>query len=160
MVSILCDLHKTDGIVFVMGCNYNRDEDLRLYYAATLEKHGVTQAQFDSSLVWYTDNPKRFNKIYPVVVSRLQAEYDSYAWLDKKKDTDRQISPADILPYNFDSVSDVMLNGLHFRLHVSALDSLRADTTLYYIFPEATIDSISLAIHTYSDSLASQISAQ
>ena len=36
----------------------------------------MTQSQFDSSLVWFTDNPQIFNKIYPKVVSRLQADMD------------------------------------------------------------------------------------
>jgi hypothetical protein len=46
------------------------------YYKNVLNKHGITQAQFDSSLVWYTDNPQIFNKIYPKVIERLDADYE------------------------------------------------------------------------------------
>ena len=40
-----------------------------------LDKHGITQAEFDSSLVWFTDNPQIFNKIYPKVIERLEADF-------------------------------------------------------------------------------------
>ncbi len=154
MRELLYDLHKTDGVVYVMGCNYNRDDELNKYYLYTLEKHGVTQSQFDSSLVWYTDNPKRFNKIYPPVIKRLQEEYDSFAWLDTKKNKKR-VKPSDIPPYNLDSLYEVNRNGLKNNLHIAAFDSLQRDTTLYYIFPQETIDSLSLVTTHYSDSVKS-----
>ena len=46
------------------------------YYKSVLDEHGITQAEFDSSLVWFTDNPQIFNKIYPKVIDRLQADMD------------------------------------------------------------------------------------
>ena len=43
-----------------------------------LEKHGITQSQFDSSLVWYTAHPVFFDKIYPKVQAELKAEHDAF----------------------------------------------------------------------------------
>ena len=43
-----------------------------------MAKHGVTQAQFDSSLVWYTDHPLLFNRVYPKVLDQLKAEQELY----------------------------------------------------------------------------------
>ena len=74
MRDLLYDLHRADGAIQVAGYNYSHDEELARYYQSVLDKHGVTQAQFDSSLVWYTDNPQRFNKIYPKVVARLEQD--------------------------------------------------------------------------------------
>ena len=74
MRSVLHDLHRADAILQVAGYNYGHDEALAKYYQQVLEKHGLTQAQFDSSLVWYTDHPQRFDKIYPKVVADLEAE--------------------------------------------------------------------------------------
>ena len=48
-----------------------------------LEKHGITQAQFDSSLVWYTANPQLFDKIYPKVLAAIEEEKDQYYALHK-----------------------------------------------------------------------------
>ena len=152
MVEVLYDLHKTDGVVFVKGYTYNHDDEQTKLYESTLQKHGVTQAQFDSSLVWYTDNPKRFNKIYPKVINRLQKELDSYAWLDeqiKKK----KLKPEDIPPYNLDSLSLALRTPLPLCFSAEALDSLEKDSALYYIFPSESIDSLSLVLTQQLDSI-------
>ena len=74
----MVDLHKTDALIQVSGLHVGHDEVRDLYYAQVLEKHGVTQAQFDSSLVWYTAHPKRFDKIYPKVRAELSAEHQAF----------------------------------------------------------------------------------
>lgn len=76
MRDVLYDLHRADGAIQVAGYNYSHDQEVAGYYKNVLDKHGITQAEFDSSLVWYTDNPQIFNKIYPKVVERLEADYD------------------------------------------------------------------------------------
>ena len=78
MRSLLVDLHKTDAILQVAGVSHNSTEVKAIYYAQVLEKHGVTQAEFDSSLVWYTDHPQLFDKIYPRVLKDLKAEETAF----------------------------------------------------------------------------------
>ena len=72
--SLLYDLHRMDALLQVSGRQYESDEVRNIYYAEVLEKHGVTQAQFDSSLVWYTAHPQLFDKIYPKVIARLMED--------------------------------------------------------------------------------------
>ena len=43
-----------------------------LYYKAVLKKHGVTEAEFDSSLVYYYGHADDFAKIYSRVSDRMQ----------------------------------------------------------------------------------------
>ena len=74
MRKIMIDIHKTDALLQVHGLHRGHDDAENHYYAAVLEKHGVTQAEFDSSLVWYTNHPKLFDKIYPHVLQDLAAE--------------------------------------------------------------------------------------
>lgn len=76
MQDVLYDLHRADGILQESGLGYGHDEVAGKYYNQVLAKHGLTQAEFDSSIVWYTHNPKRFEHIYPKVVARLQADAD------------------------------------------------------------------------------------
>lgn len=76
MRDVLYDLHRMDGALQTIGYNYGRNEETSAYYQSVLDRHGITQAQFDSSLVWFTDNPQIFNKIYPNVIARLQADFD------------------------------------------------------------------------------------
>jgi len=75
MREVLIDLHKAEGTLQIKGLA-NNDRQVALYYQAVLQKHGITQAQFDSSLVWYTDNPNIFDKIYPNVVKQIESEYN------------------------------------------------------------------------------------
>ena len=77
MRNVLVDLHKTDALLQECGLQYGHEEAQSIYYAQVLERHGVTQAQFDSSLVWYTAHPQLFDKIYPKVLKQLVAEREA-----------------------------------------------------------------------------------
>jgi hypothetical protein len=69
MAQALTDLHKLDGALAVQDLNYKPES--ACYYEAVLEKHRITQAVFDSSLLWYSRNPKRFEKVYIKVVDNI-----------------------------------------------------------------------------------------
>ena len=78
MRQVMVDLHKTDALLQVSGMNHGHNEAEDIYYAMVLEKHGITQAQFDSSLVWYTAHPQLFDKIYPKVLKQLEQEREDF----------------------------------------------------------------------------------
>ena len=78
MRKVLVDLHKTDATLQVAGKQFGDGEEKAMYYAVVLDRHGITQAQFDSSLVWYTAHPQLFDKIYPKVLADLKAEEDLF----------------------------------------------------------------------------------
>ena len=100
MRDVLYDLHRADGALQVAGYNHSHDQEVAAYYKNVLDKHGITQAQFDSSLVWFTDNPQIFNKIYPNVMERLQADFDYEKQLreakKQKQPTKNQLKKLDI----------------------------------------------------------------
>ena len=75
MVAVLTDLHRTEGMLQVSGLHRGHDNEQTAYYEAVLAAHNVTKAEFDSSLVWYTHHPQRFNKLYPKVIKNLDAEH-------------------------------------------------------------------------------------
>ena len=72
MEDLLYELHLTDGVIDQAGLVYGHDEEQRAYYAVTMQKMGITQEEFDSSIVWYTHHPQTFNKIYPKGMKRLE----------------------------------------------------------------------------------------
>lgn len=74
----MVDLHKTDALMQVSGLMHGHNESEDTYYAIVLDRHGVTQAQFDSSLVWYTAHPQLFDKIYPKVLAQLAEEREAF----------------------------------------------------------------------------------
>jgi len=72
LVPVLVDIHLLDGAV--RHARY-KDEiqmpDNMDTYEYVLEKHGYTQAQFDSSMNYYSRDPRRFEQIYQEVLARL-----------------------------------------------------------------------------------------
>lgn len=79
MQAVLVDIHKTEAVMQAAGYTSTAyaDVEAKAYYI-TLQKHEVTQAQFDSSLVWYTKHPQLFDKIYPKVRAQLEKERDAF----------------------------------------------------------------------------------
>jgi len=71
MTKILVDMHKTEALLAEKGLSYGSYSSKAPYYNFVLKKYGITQAQFDSSLVWYTKNPKKFGRIYDDVTVQL-----------------------------------------------------------------------------------------
>lgn len=138
MRSVLHDLHRADAILQVAGYNYGHDEALAKYYQQVLAKHGITQAQFDSSLVWYTDHPQRFDKIYPKVVADLEAERT--AWELMHEDRTQQLKPESATPveeeieaaeHRLEETEWRFVHGLRIRYLMGAeQDSVARDTAL------------------------------
>ena len=98
MEDLLHDLHIAQAMASEVG---RQEGDLgylqNLYFAAVLEKHGVTKADFDSSLAYYYIRADRFNDIYKRVAERLsneamalgasEGELNRYANLNANGDT-------------------------------------------------------------------------
>ena len=72
MEDLLYDFHIAQAMA---NENAKTDEenhfDQTLYFAAVLEKHGVTKEKFDSSLVYYYIRADRFNDMYKHIAKRL-----------------------------------------------------------------------------------------
>ena len=120
MRAVLIDLHKTDALLQVSGLSHGHNEAEDLYYAMVLEQHGITQAQFDSSLVWYTAHPQLFDKIYPKVLAQLSQEREAFTALHADelapvRDEQKALTPAltpEQAQHRLDSIMWMMHNGI------------------------------------------------
>ncbi len=142
MEDVLCDLHRADGILYVKGFAYGRDEAASKYYEVVLQKHGITQAVFDSSLVWYTDHPQRFNKIYPKVVARLEAEKERLIAQSAALDDTLQADTLLYTPQSIPSLDDwlkIMQEGLPLQWKIK---SSEIDTAFIYPYLATLQDSL------------------
>lgn len=94
---ILYDLHLAQGMVY-QGDDYHQyDYNRALYYHAVLKKHGLTPAEFDSSMVYYYKRADRLEPIYKRVAKRLgedavnmgvsESEIGQYSQLSSSGDT-------------------------------------------------------------------------
>ncbi len=67
MEDILYDFHKAQAMAMIEGNNNNS----KLYTDAVLKKHGITQAEFDSSMIYYLRHTKYLRDIYKDITDRL-----------------------------------------------------------------------------------------
>lgn len=75
MVKVLADIHLTDGVLdnyrYTMN-RYQNPDSLYLYKVA-FERNDVTREEFIRSLQYYSQYPKRLDRIYTEVINRLSA---------------------------------------------------------------------------------------
>lgn len=78
MEEILYDYHKAQAMLSHMGDNEENITGEELINAV-FEKHGITEAQFDSSLVWYNTHSEDLKKIYDNLVEKYTEENEALA---------------------------------------------------------------------------------
>ncbi len=71
MTDVLVDMHKTDALLAEKNIAYGQYSKKAQYYNYIFKKHGITKAEFDSTLVWYTKNPIKFENMYEDVLKKL-----------------------------------------------------------------------------------------
>lgn len=64
-----------------------------LYERYVFQKHNITEAEFDSSLVWYMRNTKELNSIYDNLSKRFTKEKETLATYSRPEERSLQISP-------------------------------------------------------------------
>jgi hypothetical protein len=73
MIELLVDTHLSDAILYTDNSRSDEKRDKALFfYPSVLEKHGITKAGMDSSVVWYMRNPEAFARIYQQVIKELE----------------------------------------------------------------------------------------
>lgn len=73
MGSLLKDVFMADAMIAVDYNKYSTSEKKQALYESVFKKHGVTQAEFDTSLVWYGRNLDIYMKVYDQVIDDLDA---------------------------------------------------------------------------------------
>ena len=70
MENVLLDYHIAQGICELNGCN----DDMRYrLMQAVFSKYEITEAEFDSSMLWYSANSEVLMEVYDRVNARLQS---------------------------------------------------------------------------------------
>lgn len=74
MASLMADIHKAEALIEDESkVTYNDTMKLTLRQSIFM-KHNVTQAQFDTSLIWYSHHLDVYNKVYDDVLENLNEE--------------------------------------------------------------------------------------
>ncbi len=124
MENVLYDFHiaKAMGEEVPYSDSYKRV----LYIESVYRKHGITQADFDTSMVWYARHPDALTKVYEKVNQRLKTEIDGINHLIALRDN----KPKESLPG--DSV-DVWTGR-----HIYHLTGMPLDNKLTFTLPSDT----------------------
>lgn len=71
MENILFEMHKTEGALQAKEITAQTLENKKLYFSQILKNQHVTQAEFDSTIVWYTKHPMEFADLYKNIITRF-----------------------------------------------------------------------------------------
>lgn len=74
MVDLLVDLHMADAYTDNYPSQFPDDSTHMLLKQSVFAKHGVSQAMFDTSLVWYAHNMETYTDVYRRVIDKLNYE--------------------------------------------------------------------------------------
>jgi len=64
MQEVLTDIYIAEGMISYEVETYNNDSINQVIFKSVFKKHGITQADYDSSMVWYARHLDMFLKIY------------------------------------------------------------------------------------------------
>lgn len=72
--ALLIDMHKVDGILAVdRGRNYNELKNYA-YYNDLFRKYGITRAEFDTCMYYYSARTVPFSKMYDAIIDTLNRQ--------------------------------------------------------------------------------------
>lgn len=72
MVEVLHDIQLAEAVYQTRYNEFRDKENKDALVSGVLEKHGITQAQLDSSLVWYADNAEIYMRVNDSVIASLK----------------------------------------------------------------------------------------
>lgn len=152
MVAVLKDLYLTESVYDVKYRDFTSDNKKMALFNSVLEKHNITQAELNSSLMWYSDNPEQFIRVNDSVISMMRQSIQSldleYAELKKEQNKPSGSVPSyfylsrkqPLLRFNIDSIE--IFKYPNFELSFSNLGSLSQDSlmlSLTYSYIDSTI---------------------
>jgi hypothetical protein len=87
MVDILYDIHLSGAVGSQMRYDNGRHPRIRTrdIYLSVLNSHGITDSMLAVSIIYYSDFPKKYEKIYSQVVDRLNSETEHIKMLEEQR---------------------------------------------------------------------------
>lgn len=139
MVEVFEDLYIAEAILKERKADFEQEELKKALMEGVLKKHKITQAELDSSLVWYADNINLYSQIQDTVSSQLQKRKEKFDEKSKKLYTYQSAGFTTDLPnhYTLDANSPTF----RFRIDSNSIGSF--DTERFkFSFSTRGIDTI------------------
>ena len=132
MQKLLTDMHLADAIISSDYYSFQNDEDKKALYQSVFEKHRVTEAVYDSSLVWYGKNLDVYMQVYNMALTDVKK---------KIEDIEATIKPETVVNANEDMV-DIWSIGKYHALYPTSL----SNSLIFNFKPEEDYSSGSIFV--------------
>jgi len=153
IVAVLHDIQLAEAIYQVKYKEFQSSERKEELVAGVLEKHGITQAQLDSSLVWYSDHMEIYLKVNDSVASTLKRESSKLGRLLPGGGYGIRVNNSVLPGYfyltntspslTFSIDSAQMHRYPDFNIHFKTLgfnSSMESEAVVYFVYPDTIID--------------------
>jgi hypothetical protein len=95
MADLIVDLQLAEAYIDSRSGDFQTDSSKQVIKQSIFKKHGITQKDYDSSMVWYAHNMEDYVKAYDKAVGKLKHKYDK---LDNGKGNNNM--PSDMMGMN------------------------------------------------------------
>lgn len=121
MENLLYDIYIAEAMIDNDYQSFDTPQKKEALISQVFKKHNVTQAQWDSSLAWYSDRTDVYLRINDSVKARLKREQNALQLLISKQSSQQNLAASrfnsvDYIPrvYSFSEI--ISQNGFRFRL--------------------------------------------
>lgn len=76
MADLIVDLQLADAYIDSHSEEFDSDSSMLVIKQSVFKKHGITQEEYDSSLVWYSHNMDDYIKAHDKAIGKLKERYD------------------------------------------------------------------------------------
>ena len=85
MQKLLTDMQLADAIINSDPSSFQNDEDKKALYQSVFDKHRVTEAVYDSSLVWYGKNLDVYMQVYNMALTDVKKKIEEIGIIEPEK---------------------------------------------------------------------------
>lgn len=85
MADLLADIHTAESVVEMNYGSYATEDSRRALKHAILDKHGITQADLDTSFMWYGGHLDKYMAVYDNTTEILQSRLDKNQALEAEQ---------------------------------------------------------------------------
>jgi hypothetical protein len=77
MQQVMVDMQLAEAMIYMEPHTYATPVERRALYQAVFGKHQLTEAEYDSSMIWYGKHLERYMRIYNLALADIKAQMDA-----------------------------------------------------------------------------------
>lgn len=119
MQAIQLDMQLAESMVSVHSKEYSEPAQKEALFESVFRKHGITEAQYDSSLIWYGKNLDIYMKVYDRMLAELNKRQKEMGDVQVAAAPVTRQDSVDIWPRknNLELTPDALFNGVVFDIN-------------------------------------------